>query len=482
MCSKLLRAFIISTLALATVNCERATTESSRVALQLPTYSKVDSLEACTKCLVAIVVNIDGDGFDTIRYFQKMDKISLSTSELNSEVVVEVPSGPKRKIQIMAIYKLASDSTMEMQYGSVVSDLIGAAPPPITVNLANLGTFKGGTIAGRYLTGANSGPTGRIIVNIKHLASGLDMDLMEGEMLDGWFNLFVSENFPTSYRFELGLPILGMQDISIDNLVPLSGGGSNNLARLHRPNHYYQTHDSGTTWQEINEYHDIVYGFFGIGSALKNICFEQASLSTFSNLSSNGVSADITYSTTLTTAGIYNIGGLNSSNALCFSPTPTQSYEQNRITIKKYQLDGRGNDSIAAMGGAFSYLTVSTFAKKYSISGSGPFNYIFKTLPNLLDITGTAMFDGVRLYEKVGATNGGFDNIKCNPVWLAVAGFSEVTTTVGALPMALAPVITAGSATISFQTPPPTANGYILCPTSGGFLKELGGFYVGTIQ
>ena len=82
-------------------------------------------------------------------------------------------------------------------------------------------------------------------------------------------------------------------------------------------------------------------------------------------------------------------------------------------------------------------------------------------------------FDGFKLFKKANANNGGFDNLKCFPFWLEAAGFAE--TAVGS------PNVIGDLVRFSLPAVPPSTDGFILCPTKGGVLTGLGGFYIGAL-
>lgn len=513
------RIAVFCILVLAAVNCQRATNETSRLLLQLPTYTthtKVGALTCTTQCLKVIIVNVDGADFPTIRYNQKQDRIDESATQLNSKITLDVPSGPSRKIQILAIYRSA-DSKFEMQYGSVVTDILDPEPPPIPISMSKLvGTdgqsgFKGGSIVGRYLTGADSGPTGHIIMSINHAASGLSMDLFEEEILNGWFNFFTTENFSMSYRLKgrtpsEDKPLLGLQDVNIESLVPLVGSSSvDHIARIHRPSMYFRTHNSWATSELINESHDIVYGYFSPRAELlasKKVCL-QYNPSAPAGMSFSRLSLIATGTTLLTyhhnkaiadtytpSADIYGVGGLSSSAVNCTDAVMGSSVSANRfaldrISINQEQFNGNGNDTAKSIGGAFTYIVEAMAVRKYQLTAG---NYTFKGLPGLFtnDPLGSTnvgigpLFNGVKLFKKPSVTSGGFDHLRCNLDLLATNGFTEVAgfSTNPALTIAAGDT---ANITFSMTTAPLSTDGFILCPTRDGALIGLGGFFVGNL-
>lgn len=466
---------MICLMVLAGLGCERPTSEKSQVALQLPTYKSETAL-ACTKCLKAIIVNVNSENFRTIVFNQKMDKFDESGTQLTSEVVLDIPSGLARKIQILAIYLLA-DSTTEIQYGSAVVDLLVAEPPPITIALSSLGLFKGGKITGRYLTVGDKGPTGNVIISVNHAASGMNMDVGIGEVINGWFDFFASENFPMSYRFESGIQIPEFQNIILNDLVPLTGAVATNYrARIHRPSTYFVNRNS--TWTLVNENSDIVYGFFGPSAlvASKKVCIEhQSAASAFLSMASDSAGTlPLTFDESDTAADVYGISGIDSAfDPECSLTAPAALYTKDVISVRKNQFDGLGNDTAAAKAGAFSYIMDSPNVRKFYMTGSAPAIYNFKALPGTFSGILTGNFDGFKLFSKANAANGGFDNLKCYPLWLETAGFTEVTVN--------SPTVIADVVRFSLPASPLNTDGFILCPTFGDLLTGLGGIYLGPL-
>lgn len=483
-------------LTLGAFSCERGSNESSRVSLMLPTYSDMSSL-ACTKCLKAVIVNIDGAGFPTLKYFNKM-AFNLASAELLPEVVFDVPSGPARKIQILGIYRL-SDGTFEAQYGSVITDIFGLEPPPIVLTLNNLGLFKTGSIAGRYLTGSDTGPTGKVVISINH-ASGLNMDLFDAEILNGWFDFFMSENFLMSYRLAdgtpLGVPLVGLQNQSLDSLIPASAGVAApvHMARVHRPSTYYRSTNGGWTIgvEAINEFHDIIYGYFGDAAiaATKYVCLDDAGPTVLPRMSSTGASADITYNynnNTIVANSVYTVGGIGITSGGASCSGDSTSYSNNRITINRAQFDGMGNDTAKAIGGAFTYALDAGSVKKYLKTVSIDTNFSFKGLPNMFALTNTltgALFDGVKLFIKPSTANGGgYDHIICTAEWLSLNGFTEFTGFSSPPAVVGTDVLfSINTTTLSVLTAPSVSSGFILCPTKLGVMTGYGGLYAGGLQ
>lgn len=470
-----LRIIFLLSFAVLVSNCERAAKDSTVVSLQLPTYTKVGSL-ACTKCLKVVAVNVSGE-FPLIKMIRMSDKFSDAAEEVSNEVVLEVPQGPARKITVFALYRTTS-GTLEAQSGTITADVFGVDPPPITIALTNLGEFKGGSIVGRYLSVADGGPTGRITVIIDDPAKGVKVDLFETEMLNGWFDAFMSQNFKMTYRMVSdGVVLDGLQNVSIDTLTPASTDPTR--ARFYKPTNYYRMNNS--TWIQEIESHDILYGFFGAAvlTNAKRVCIDESTSYMLPNMSLTGAaSGDVTYGFNNPLAQFYNVGGVGiNSGAPCASSDQTQ-YLSDRINIRPMQFNGAGNDTAKSIASVFSYVLDGTNFRPYVKNVSVNTTYTFKGLPGLFNTpgtTGTHMYNGIKLYNKLNLLNLKYDRVICDPQWLSVNNFSEQTE-FNSAPTVAGDIITFSFTTLQQSVISQKLN--IICPTKDGALNGLGGINV----
>jgi len=112
---------------------------------------------------------------------------------------------------------------MSFSYGDVVQDL---SPGDALVSLAVAdvsGSGQGGHIWGRYLTAANSGPSGLFEVKAKPSTSRPAMTLMKGEAFSGYFSGFALEFLPLEYYingqpvFSKGMTLTDFQSLESAN-------------------------------------------------------------------------------------------------------------------------------------------------------------------------------------------------------------------------------------------------------------------------
>lgn len=481
MLSRTVRFFLMLIFLISAYSCVRPEKDSSRISLQLPTYQDVNSL-TCTKCLMGVFVNVSGD-FPLLRFNQRLEKMESTTlPALSGEVILDVPSGPARKIQVFAIYRLPS-GFLEAQYGSIVADIFGIEPPPVTIALANLSTFKGGSLMGRYLTTATGGPTGRVIISLDHPIPGstttIKMDLFDTQMLNGWFEGFLSDNFKMSYRMAFdGAPLGGLQAVNLTNISPASGDQTR--ARFNRPSSFSVW--NGAAWDAVTEHHDLVYGFFGDAVLVntKKVCLDDADGVVLSNLSSNAISADITFSPGTSAANrIFGEGGVtySTAGASCNSADTTQ-YLADRINIRRQQFNGFGNDTAKSLKSAFTYYFDGANApKRYKRINSTTIDFTFYGLPGLFSVPNGTMpifFDGAKLFNRTSTVN--IENPICDKLWLTDNGFQEW------IDFATAPAVPAAdSVTFSLSTSQLSqvqSGRSVLCPTKQGELTGHIGYYV----
>jgi hypothetical protein len=476
---------VLGFLLLFTFGCQRATQDSSSVRISFPS-GNIGAL-SCTQCLKLFVLNIEGAGFEKIVKTVQHDNMSEPGTELSGTFELVLPSGKDRKFQVIAIY-LDANKVQTVHYASLVKDLNGT-DTDIPLNLTSLGVFKDGKIVGRYLTQPEDGPTGNVNVFFSTASNpNIKVQIKTEQMINGWMNLFASENFPITYKMDDGTVLF--QDVTMNSLVPLTGGTySKYVARIHYPATFYRSNGPGGSWEAVTESQDTIYGFFGSATytAGNYVCLEHnaSSPSFFVNLSSSSTgSPNLTYHQNYTMApDVYGVGGTNGGSgadpANCSTISTANRIESHRINVNKAQLDGQGNDTASGMMGAFSFVYASSYYQKYSVNVSG--DITLAGLPGLLGSAASGTpYDGIKLFSKLSATTNsndrGYDEITCSDTWLTANGFTLVTN------FTLTPSISSDQ--VTFKLPPSvfTVNDkFLVCPTKSNELKKLGGMYLGTL-
>ncbi|AGH94605.1 hypothetical protein [Pseudobdellovibrio exovorus] len=499
-------------MALWSSSCTRAASDMSTVSLQLPSYSQsqgVNSKSAafnssssslsgsCNPCLKSITVHVDGDEFKTISFKQKHSSTSQIGTELDTAISLEVPGGNNRRIQILALYigqVTGSDMvTASIQYGSTTVNLLSAEPPPIVLKLASIGAFIPATIAGRYLTQANAGPTGIVDISYEHPSSGLVLQMPSGEVVNGWFKWLASENIPLTYKLNSSGAIL-MSKMST-NTVKNNVTSAAHVVHFTRPKvYYYDDGSSGANFKMASGGFDIVYGFFSANSSLlngKKVCVQNNSPATYATsyaslyteADPNSVSnRNILYhhqpSATGSPPHIYATGGATA--AACGSFLNNKLYTSDQISIFKDQFAGKGNDMAIAISGVFTAFAEEGIVQKYKFIGTynNP-TYTIKAMAGLFSPTGTGisgsnLFDGIRLFKTATPFA---DDIRCSEKWLQENAFIEN-------PVTSSNIQTGGeiefSTTLGSEQSESTLR-YIVCPTRSGELQDIGGMRLGPL-
>ena len=454
--------------------CDRPTKDTTKLSVSLPSGG-VGQL-SCSHCLKMVIINISGDGFPTIaETFEDPLGMDSQGTELSGTVEIsEVPVGVNRTIQVLALYR-ESNNSLTVHFANTLVEVDSDGPNEFPLTVASLGVFKGGSIVGRYLTGTDTGPTGRVKTSFSAVGHPeLKVIFEQTDILNGWFNFFASENFLMTYTMDDGTQIF--KDVTLDSLAPLTGGTPvKNIARVHRPGGIYRF--NGSIWEPENESHDIIYGFFGNAALTtgKNICLEynHSTSLAFLKLSSNVMGTMLlTYDESSVTADVYGIGGTNVSvdSAACVGQLTADRLSLNRINVSKNQLDGNGNDTANGANGAFTYVNDGGAYNRLYQSGS---LYTLHALPGIYSATpGAALFDGVKLYKKYSSANKKSDFIECSESWLVNQEGYSLFNNFSANPSIVADVITFSLAAVSGAD---IHDAFILCPTKAGSMQLIGG-------
>ncbi|MGZ3797854.1 MAG: hypothetical protein ACXVB1_15895, partial [Pseudobdellovibrionaceae bacterium] len=170
--SKLFNKFMLAgmVLSLPLVSCTRAAKESkSTISFTIPqsmSAKKVGTLAFDT--LVHVSINVTGSGITApILLNWDSDKNgSGGTTTAPTSFSLDIPQGPDRLIQVLAVYTDSTSPSKAMQfyYGDLTKTLAAAIEDaPVTVTSVGQGaTIISGQRQGRYLTSPTAGPTGRV--------------------------------------------------------------------------------------------------------------------------------------------------------------------------------------------------------------------------------------------------------------------------------------------------------------------------------
>lgn len=447
------------------VACQRAAEEKTTLKLSLPPVEKLSSSSAtgCTVCLKFLAVNISGEGIASTIYAKKEHgDFSEEGTEISSEIELEVPVGKQRFFQVVAAYS-DSDEDIEIKYGTTTVDLTSSTNL-VSLSITSLGEFKGGHIAGRFLTGTNSGPTGVVNINLIPVPGLRAFTLFKTHITNGWFDFFASKNFEITYEMEGGGPLLSNIKLD-DDFLPASLTSSSQVVRIVRPEDYDEF--NGSTWSaKSDEDSDLVIGYFfapGVSDPNKKVC-KQSSPQTLNRLSSDGGTTYMQYNPTGGAGDVRVFGGFTSGDHADCGSAYTQQYNPNVILLDSEQFNGMGNDTAKSLQGAFSYFKVSGQMKKFTSTGTV---FQFQFLPHLVG----SHYDGAKLYRS-STRPADQDNIVCRSDFMTANGFSEV-------PLSSTSI---SGTTLTLTTVSAISSGYgIICPSMMGELRGHGGAYLDSL-
>ncbi|MBX3023134.1 MAG: hypothetical protein KF799_15770, partial [Bdellovibrionales bacterium] len=260
---------------LCSMGCARGKGDTSRLSIGLPPtsvpsqHNKAQSkgiTAFSTASLTHVIVNVSGSGISgqRLKVWDANDGHTLPT-----EFDIEVPSGNNRLIQVLAVYEDDASGSMNFYYGDVTQSL-NPGPQSATVvvsPLSNGATSIGGQIMGRYLTAADSGPTG--VLNIKFLPSSTKPEMLIEStlMLNGWFSAFGLSN--VAFRYEVNGETLWGEPVSLNSAVfdPNANSGAEWNRRVKAALPVAIRADGGSSGYRPEEAQYYIWGYWGNAAA-----------------------------------------------------------------------------------------------------------------------------------------------------------------------------------------------------------------------
>jgi hypothetical protein len=462
-----LSLILLAIISSSNLSCTRAKSDNSQIVISVEDFKKTTST-TCTKCLKFLAVNVSGPGIpNTIYANLQHENFSEEGTQLTAgEIVLDVPSGEGRLIEMVAAYAETS-APITVSYGSQVTTISGTSNV-VTIPLDSLGEFRGGAIVGRYLTSTNSGPTGNVSIALRPKPNMPRFTLLKTSIANGWFNFFASENFKISYILDDGTEIFS--DVSLDeNFKETDLVGKTQVARVSRPTTYFEE-VSGNWIQVIEEEHsDVVFGFFfanGLSDPNKKVCKEPGPV-TLSKLARNAAGSLLDYNPAPTAIS----DGVNVHGGTTCTLFP-HKFTEDTISITSHQFNGEGNDTAQSIHGAFTHKLNGTDMSKYTRTGN---TFQFPVLPDLFG--NGKLYNEIKIFS-ITPEPASRDNIRCDNTELSNLGYSELTLT------GVAAISTsANSNTISVTTANSIgANQHlVVCPAKDGQMNGFGGQYIGDI-
>lgn len=442
-------------------SCQRANNETSKVSLTLANnLSQNAGAFSCTICLKRLSVNIRADDMKTVVSSLNHSDFRQANTSIDGRIEVFVPPGEKRTIAVLGVYMDFTGGTENIKF-YYAEKVVNIDSSEVTVEMLinALPTFQHSSLVGRYLTGANTGPTGLVDVKILPIAGAEPFIMQKQAIINGWFDFFSSANFQMTYTLENGTDLF--TNITTDSLVV-----GNSVARAKRPDH----HEFQGSWN-FAKAQDIVYGFFGpAATASQVVCRDTAGSYSLTRMSTSASGpADMNFVTgggSPTSSTIHLAGGIEDGTGACISPTLiTERYSENRIKVSEFQHNGLGNDNAKSIEGAFTYIGVSSSDfTKYRAAGN---TFSFRTLPGTFAAGG---FDGLRLFSTSTAITN--KDLVCDGAKLTADGFTEETLALGGSR------VSGSEAIFSLSSVPNASFHYMICPTVAGAMQKAGGMFL----
>lgn len=258
------------------VSCTRTGKDNeSKISISIPQTmksQKVGSLASST--LIHVSINISGNGLSSPIVFnwdgEKNGPAGAATTTAPTSFSFDLPKGPDRLFQILAVYSDSSSnsSTMQFYYGDQVKSMV-AATEEVPINISSVGQSSAiisGRVQGRYFTSATEGPTGPVDIVYFPPGGKSPMIVDRSMILNGWFQFFGLIGAQFGYRLQDGSLLWGGPVDLSETSFPVS----EKVLRATLPSHIQVENYSGTSTQRQQDPTVSIYGFFGAPAALTN--------------------------------------------------------------------------------------------------------------------------------------------------------------------------------------------------------------------
>ncbi len=381
-----------------------------------------------------VAINVSGPGINVpITYGWSADK-NGSQPAAPASFDLEVPSGNGRLIQLLGVYENSTTESLAFSYGDATLNLpAGNVAVSLELSEVGSGNIVAGRAAGRFLTSANSGPTG--IVNVRFSPGGGKPPLIveQSFIANGWFNFFMLAGANLEYEVNGFKLFDGPVDLNSPLFVPNSGNA--NLDRVARASLPKSVRLEGNNQSKKHEDAAIYsWGFWSNDPTFvvgKNICNDLTAGGAFTKIFRyDSVAANANTLLVLSNAPADNQSFPTNAALLATSPALNNVFAGGGIgptcanlsdfllPIKKRMIDGNGGDSIAGFknifvhdsdGGAFSITPTGNTA---TIEGM--------VLPGIQNI-----YSRIKFYKRIGAVNEDFriENAICRNIANGESGF-----------------------------------------------------------
>lgn len=491
--------FLMALVVFASFGCSREEGDSdkgSKVQISLPqTVSgfsqKVGAFSlASTAVLNRVVINATGEGMalKTMMWDSCRD---CATPNIPASFDLEVPGGPSRLIQLIAVYEDSVTEQLSIYYGDVTTELVGGEINlPIEVTKINQSTLVQGRVTGRYLTAANSGPTG--VVDVQYLPGNGKPPLVvtQEHMLSGWFNFFMLSGAQLKYVVRGTGEVLWGGSVSLDSPI---FNHSNKVLKALVPVHVRKQYDSEDAVYEytLQDAQIYVWGYWSPGAhaSTQRVCtsavtgsasnlkrYDAVNPSSSSPLAINRVMTALptnyieTLTNTTTPATEVKVAGGIDMSSLCdsFPNNSTNLFSQFQL-VSLSMFDGTSRDEVGGFQGPF-ILNAGGGGLFYAEARDYPNRSHILTTQPLLPGASEAVA-GFKVYKKSGVSpNFYLENPDCaNPGSIGYTAVGGITPTVGSESLTLEPILSDLKGTAA-----------IICPIMVSGYNQIKGLYVST--
>lgn len=437
---------------LLTVSCTRPENDTSKAQISISSLMNSQKETALSgKTLGHIALNISASDLREPIVYSWDANDQGTTQTPPSSLQFDVPQGPARLIQILAIYKDDTSGSMLFYYGDTKQDFYHTEESvTLAVNSIGAGDAVSGRVSGRYLNGSAVEYTGPLLIKYTP-ADKPSVIVSRSTIFSGWFNVFMMEGSSLakfSYELEDGTKLWGRAV----NLSDTEFGPGKAVMKVAMPVRWrMKTGSNGHYSWEQEEAQVYAYGFFGPGvSAFNVICRPDSNSTDLSSLPAlpnysvftGSKPADDTdlpdlpgnflVSSSLPTAAellsvatpfaSFSVkGGLKPGDSLCIGGTEW-STKISLGNLYTYLINGNGNDSSSAH---FAPFTRSATTGPVAISSSGS-DYLIagELLPGLYGL----FVDHLIIFKKVSTESAHFkdDFIPCRLLAAGGFGFDKV--------------------------------------------------------
>jgi hypothetical protein len=332
-------------------SCTRSDdSKSSKLQISIPSSGNG---KQSNEILTHMVVNVSGAGISKpiVINWDNCHECTAAEQIANTPTsfMIEVPSGNDRLIQVLAVYMGTESGSMEFYYGDLRKNLSNAEESaPIVIAAVGTATTYSGTIAGRYLTGPDSGPSGSVAVKLKPEGKPA-LIIEESVIVNGWFSVFGLSGIPFVYELSDGT-ILFNQPVNPESSL---FAPSAQVARVSVPAYNRKSQQGGgSPTFSGDDPMVIILGYFGNSAytASKKVCVDTSH--TFQYMYKKGsTSVALTSSTSAPPSNlfadnlqhIYMQGGVSMADSAC-SPINDSNAYTSVLPMMAAMMDGNGKD------------------------------------------------------------------------------------------------------------------------------------------